>query len=143
MLSTKIPTLFAVVLSLLLTVFSMPTYAETSYTVSNGNELDIQSYQGFKVFRKWCARCHGTYGQGMRAPNLAESIAVISKEEYLKVMTSGKRSAKAREIGMMPAWKGNAEVMANLDTIYSYLKARADGKIDAIPPRSANCCKNR
>ena len=138
MLSTKIPTLFAAVLSLLLTFFSMPTYAEMQYSVTNGNELDIQSYQGFKVFRKWCARCHGTYGQGMRAPNLAESIAVISKDEYLKVMTSGKISAKAKEIGRMPGWKGNANVMDNIDTIYSYLKARADGKIGAIKPVMAN-----
>jgi len=138
MLSTKKLTLFATLSLLLLSVFAMPSHAETPYTVSNGDELDIQSYQGFKVFRKWCARCHGTYGQGMRAPNLAESIAVISKEEYLQVMMSGKRSAKAREIGTMPGWKGNAEVMENLDNIYSYLKARADGEIAAIAPQSAH-----
>jgi len=138
MLATKTHSYFAAVFALLLMMAWTPSHADTPYTVTNGNELDIQSYQGYKVFRNWCARCHGTYGQGMRAPNLAESIAVISKAEYLKVMMSGKVSAKAKEMGRMPGWKGNAQVMDNLDNIYSYLKARADGKLGAVAPQSVN-----
>ncbi len=138
MLATKTSTGFAAVLALLFMMAWTPSHADTPYTVTNGNELDIQSYQGFKVFRNWCARCHGTYGQGMRAPNLAESIAVISKAEYVDVMMSGKVTAKAKKMGRMPGWKGNAQVMDNLDNIYSYLKARADGKIGAVAPQSAN-----
>ena len=136
--TTKKLTLFAVSLSLLLMMASLPSHAEAASTITNGNTLDIKSYQGFKVFRKWCARCHGTYGQGLRAPNLAESLALISKEEYIKTMTSGKVTAKAKTMGRMPAWRGNADVMDNIDTIYSYLKARADGRIGAIKPVMAN-----
>jgi mono/diheme cytochrome c family protein len=135
-------TLFTASLSLLLSMISLPSHAEIAYTVTNGNTLDIKSYQGFKVYRQWCARCHGTYGQGMRAPSLAESLAVISKDEYIRTMTSGKVTAKAKTMGRMPAWRGNVNVMDNLDEIYSYLKARADGKIGAIKPLMANKALN-
>jgi mono/diheme cytochrome c family protein len=140
--TTKKLTLFSAILSLMLMMMSLPSHAEVGYTVTNGNTLDINSYQGFKVYRQWCARCHGTYGQGMRAPSLAESLAIISKEEYVKTMTSGKVTAKAKIMGRMPAWRGNVNVMDNLDNIYSYLKARADGKIGAIKPLMANKALN-
>jgi mono/diheme cytochrome c family protein len=107
--------------------------AEPAYTVSNGNELDAHSYKGFKLFRNWCARCHGSYGQGMVGPNLADSLKIISEDEFNHTVTEGKTGS----IGSMPAWKSNEKVMANLDALYAYLKARSDGAIGEVKPKQA------
>tara|TARA_R110002050_G_scaffold1244_5_gene8876 strand:+ start:190096 stop:190503 length:408 start_codon:yes stop_codon:yes gene_type:complete len=120
--------------SLALGLASLPSYAEdVTYTVTNGNEMDANSYNGFKLFRNWCARCHGTYGQGMVGPNLADSLKLISKEEFYNTVQNG----KVGTIGSMPAWKENTEVMENSDKIYAYLKARSDGAIGVEKPKKA------
>jgi len=125
---------------LLLALFIQPVQAETPYTVTDEKSLDSHSYQGYKMFRQWCARCHGTFGQGgPKAPNLAESLATLSKEEYTDTVTSGKVSEanKTTKDGRMPAWKRNPHVMKNMDNIYAYLKARADGAIGTVRPKLA------
>lgn len=120
--------------TLAFSTFSMPSYAnEALYTVSNGNELDANSYQGFKLFRNWCARCHGTYAQGMVGPNLADSLKLISQEEYHDTVMNG----KVGTIGSMPAWKSNPQVVEQNDKIYAYLKARSDGAIGEVKPKKA------
>lgn len=115
-------------------VVSLPAHAEEPlYTVTNGNEMDASSYKGFKLFRNWCARCHGTYGQGMVGPNLADSLKLISQEEFNNTVENG----KVGTIGSMPAWKANDEVMKHRDNIYAYLKARSDGAIGVEKPKKA------
>lgn len=106
---------------------------EQMYTVTDGNKLDASSYSGFKLYRNWCARCHGTYGQGMVGPNLADSLKVISKDQFFDVVENGKSGS----IGSMPAWKSNAKVIDGRDKIYTYLKARSDGAIGAVKPKKA------
>lgn len=100
------------------------------YTVTNGKLLDAETYQGFKLYRNWCARCHGTYGQGLAGPNLADSLNKITYEEFMKTVAEGKTG----QIGMMPSWRSNPSVMQGRDKIYSYLKARADGAIGQVKP---------
>ena len=113
---------------------SMPSYAdEKPYVVTDGTHLDANSYKGFKLYRNWCARCHGTYGQGMVGPNLADSLNVISKEEFMNTVENGKSGT----IGSMPAWKANVKVMEGMDQLYAYLKARADGAIGEVKPKKA------
>ncbi|MDB2705203.1 c-type cytochrome [Pseudomonadota bacterium] len=113
---------------------TLPVHADPPpYTVTNGNQLDANSYKGFKLYRNWCARCHGTYGQGMVGPNLADSLNIISKAEFFRIVKNG----KAGTIGSMPPWKSNAKVMEGRDQLYSYLKARADGAIGVEKPKKA------
>jgi mono/diheme cytochrome c family protein len=120
------------VLSLL--AVSLPSYAQQQpYIVTDGNKLDAASYNGFKLYRNWCARCHGTYGQGMVGPNLADSLRVISKNEFFTTLAEGKTGS----IGSMPAWKMNQKVMAGKENLYRYLKARSDGAIGEIKPKKA------
>lgn len=100
------------------------------YIVSNGNQLDAETYKGFQLFRNWCARCHGTYGQGLVGPNLAVSLNQISYQEFLQTVANGKNG----QIGSMPAWQSNKQVMDGREQIYRYLKARADGAIGVEKP---------
>jgi mono/diheme cytochrome c family protein/nitrogen fixation-related uncharacterized protein len=104
---------------------------EGIYSVVDGNKLDASSYAGFKLYRNWCARCHGTYGQGMVGPDLAESLKFISKEQFYDVVENG----KSGRIGSMPSWNANVQVMENMDQLYAYLKARSDGAIGVIKPQ--------
>ncbi len=101
------------------------------YSVVDGNKLDSESYAGFKLYRNWCARCHGTYGQGMVGPNLADSLKFISEKEFFNTVENG----KAGTIGSMPAWKANVKVMAGRDQLYAYLMARSDGAIGVVKPK--------
>ena len=39
------------------------------------------------------------------------------------------------QIGSMPAWRSNQQVMEGREYIYRYLKARADGAIGEVTPR--------
>jgi len=115
-------------------VVSLPSYAqEQMYTVTDGNKLDASSYSGFKLYRNWCARCHGTYGQGMVGPNLANSLKVISKGQFFDTVEKGKSGS----IGSMPGWKANVKVMEGREKLYSYLKARSDGAIGEVKPKKA------
>lgn len=104
---------------------------EGLYSVVDGNKLDASSYAGFKLYRNWCARCHGTYGQGMVGPNLADSLKIISKEQFYDTVENG----KSGRIGSMPSWKANVQVMENRDQLYAYLKARSDGAIGVEKPK--------
>lgn len=126
--------ILASVATLSFSVVSLPGYAqEQMYTVTDGNKLDATSYSGFKLYRNWCARCHGTYGQGMVGPNLANSLKVISKGQFFNIVEKGKSGS----IGSMPGWKANVKVMEGREKLYSYLKARSDGAIGEVKPKKA------
>ncbi|MBE0440168.1 MAG: c-type cytochrome [Gammaproteobacteria bacterium] len=101
------------------------------YSVVEGNKLDANSYEGFKLYRNWCARCHGTYGQGMVGPNLADSLKIISEKQFFDTVENGKTGT----IGSMPSWKANVQVMEGRDQLYAYLKARSDGAIGEVKPK--------
>ena len=105
--------------------------ANTSYTVTDGNKLDSQTYRGYLLYRNWCARCHGTFAQGLAGPNLATSLARSSKDEFMQVLMSGKTGRS----GVMPAWRDNQQVMSGREQLYNYLRARADNAIGPVPPQ--------
>ena len=108
-----------------------PPTTDALYSVIDGNKLDENSYAGFKLYRNWCARCHGPYGQGLVGPNLADSLNVIIKEQFFDTVENG----KAGSIGSMPAWKTNVKVMEGQGKLYAYLMARADGAIGVVKPK--------
>jgi mono/diheme cytochrome c family protein len=113
---------------------SLSAYAgEQPYRIINGDQLDADTYKGYKLYRNWCARCHGTYAQGMVGPNLADSLKVIGKQQFFDTVENGKTGT----IGSMPSWKANAQVMEAREQIYAYLKARSDGAIGEVKPKKA------
>lgn len=108
-----------------------PVQAQSSYTVTDGNKLDPQTYRGYLLYRNWCARCHGTFAQGLAGPNLARSLNQSSKDEFMQVLIKGKTSRN----GVMPAWRDNQQVMSGREQLYNYLRARADNAIGPIQPQ--------
>lgn len=94
------------------------------YTVVDGTMVDKGTMNGFRAWRAAaCDRCHGANQQGMVGPSLLESMQIISKEEFVNILTDGRL-----EKGM-PAFNKSKKVMSNMDNLYGYLKGRSDGAI--------------
>ena len=87
-----------------------------------------QVYDGWKQFNLNCARCHGEDVQGTTiAPHLILSLKpdgpINTKELFVQTVCAG-RPAKG-----MPAWCALGMEMDKIESIYSYVKGRSDGKI--------------
>jgi mono/diheme cytochrome c family protein len=94
------------------------------YTVKDGNKVDAQTLAGWKTWRALaCERCHGAEQEGLVGPPLVESMTVVTKEEFHKVMMNG-RPEKG-----MPPFNMSEMVTKNWEGLYAYLKGRSDGKI--------------
>lgn len=103
------------------------TGAATSDAASSG-KVSWAVYEGFKRYHAECHTCHGPNGLGSTfAPALAETMKNSDEAKFKEVVANGKASgAKA-----MPAYANNPNVMCYIDSIYAYLKARADGSLAA------------
>ncbi len=94
------------------------------YTVVDGYKVDSATMKGFRAWRAGaCDRCHGANQEGMVGPSLINSMKVLSKEEFVLVITEGRL-----EKGMV-SFKTSKIVMDNMDNLYAYLKGRSDGAI--------------
>jgi hypothetical protein len=85
-------------------------------------------YDGWKQFNLNCARCHGEDVQGTTiAPHLILSLRpdgpINTKEIFMQTVCAG-RPAKG-----MPSWCALGMDMGKIESIYSYVKGRSDGKI--------------
>ena len=56
-----------------------------------------------------------------------DKLREIDKARFVDVVTNGYQG----QVGVMPAWKENPNVMKWLDHLYAYLMARTDGVIPA------------
>ncbi len=90
-------------------------------------------YDGWKQFNLNCARCHGEDVLGTTiAPHLIMSLKpdgpINTKEAFLQVVCAG-RPAKG-----MPSWCALGMDPATIEKVYSYVKARSDGKMSPGRP---------
>jgi hypothetical protein len=96
-------------------------------------------YDGWKQFNLNCARCHGEDVQGTTiAPHLIVSLRpdgpINTKELFIQTVCAG-RPDKG-----MPSWCALGMEMGKIESIYSYVKGRSEGKIHpgrpAVKPAS-------
>ena len=105
------------------------TWEDKPYTVVDG-KVDFGTYDGYRRYEAYCLRCHGPDGAGSSyAPALAESLKSLSYEQFLETVVYGRKNVSASQQSVMPAFGEAIDVMENIDDIYSYLTARADGVI--------------
>lgn len=103
------------------------------YTVVDGYKVDAETLKGFRTWRAAaCDRCHGANQEGMVGPSLIERMKILTKEEFVKVVTEGRLEKGMQSFG------NNKQVMDNMDQLYAYLKGRSDGaitraKVEAAP----------
>ena len=90
-------------------------------------KIDLYMTRGFRAFSQ-CQVCHGLDANGSSfAPSMVEKLKEIDYARFVEVVTNGFTG----QIGVMPGWKENPNVMKYLDQLYAYLKARSDGVVQA------------
>ena len=101
-------------------------------TAAEQCQVDKDTYIGWRTFSSQCQVCHGGSALGSTfAPNLLDRFHQrVDHPRFVEVVTNGFRG----QVGAMPAWKGNPNVMPHIDQLYRYLKARADGVLPAGRP---------
>ncbi len=97
------------------------------YFIIDG-KIDFGTYNGFRRYHSACHVCHGPDGLGSSyAPGLVEPMKTLEYGEFLEIVAVGRTTDRGGTKFVMPAFGDNPNVTENLDDIYSYLKARADG----------------
>lgn len=91
-------------------------------------KVDKFLLKGFRTFSQ-CQVCHGMDGEGSTfAPSLLDKLkGEVTYDVFIERVTNGFKG----QLGVMPAWKENPNIMKNIDNLYGYLKARSDAVIPA------------
>ena len=91
-------------------------------------KIDLWLTRGYRAFSQ-CQVCHGLDGTGSTiGPSLLEKLdGEVERARFMDVVANGYQG----QIGIMPPWKENPNVMKYVDQLYAYLKARADKVLPA------------
>ncbi len=109
---------------------------ERPYTICGENTVDRGTYNGYRRYDAYCLRCHGPDGLGSSyAPSLLDSLKTMSRDAFNEVVVNGRMNLVAGQTKVMPSFGHVEDVMLYLDDIYSYLKARSDGKLGRGRPK--------
>ena len=106
------------------------------YTVVDG-KVDKKTFNGWRRYTESCLRCHGPDGAGSSyAPSLVDSANHMTQDEFNEIVVNGRTNVNAASENVMPPFGEVEDVVAYLDDIWAYLKARADGVLGrGRPPR--------
>ena len=88
--------------------------------------VDKGTYIGWRTYNGFCARCHGEGAVGSSfAPSLVERInrTNMAFAHFASVVSNG----MSGQMGEMPAWRENPNVMNRINELWAFLLARADG----------------
>jgi len=108
-----------------------------TYNIQPDGTVDWFTYSGFRNYHSECHVCHGPDALGSTyAPALADSLKVLTYEQFQETVVNGKQEVNTSQQKVMPSFGTNKNVMCYLDDIYVYLRARADGVLPrGRPPK--------
>ena len=119
---------------LAITAYIRPTIAGDVTDGAGRSDVDASIAKAWRVLRVVdCARCHGKDYTGLAAPSIVDYAATQSRDMFVRMVLDGD------PIRGMPGYRSNAYVADNIDDIYRYFVARANGDIgpEYRPPASA------
>lgn len=95
--------------------------------------VDKDTYVGWRAFGANCQQCHGGGAMGSTfAPNLMERFNDhVDHERFVYVLNNGYTG----NMGAMPSFAANPNVLKDVDALYRYLRARADGVLPNGRPK--------
>jgi len=97
--------------------------------------VDWATYDGYRRFNSICETCHGFDGEGSSfGPRLVDSLKHLPYDQFVSTVANGKKDVNAAQTLVMPALGTDPNVMCYIDDIYTYLRARADGKLGRDRP---------
>lgn len=90
--------------------------------------VDKGTYIGWRTYNGFCARCHGEGALGSSfAPSLVERMN--QKDMQFARFASVVSNGVSGQMGEMPGWKENPNVMKRINELWGFLQARADGAL--------------
>lgn len=92
---------------------------------------------GYEKYHAHCHQCHGPNGVGSSfAPSLVKRLKDMEQGEFAGIVANGQKRFDSTTGGysVMPAWKDEKDVMSNMNQLWAYLKARADGALSSGEP---------
>ena len=99
-------------------------------------KIDFGTYNGFRRYHSACHVCHGPDALGSSyAPALVEPMKTLPYADFVQIIAMGRTTDRGGTKFVMPAFGNNPNVIDNMDDIYSYLKARADGVLGRGRPK--------
>ena len=97
---------------------------EPTYHVVDG-KADPDTVRGYLTYTAKCMPCHGPDGLGSSfAPSLVRAVQRRTFDDFQETVRNGRSILPGQ---VMPPFGDDAVVMAHVDDIWRYLKARADG----------------
>ncbi|WP_417318563.1 c-type cytochrome [Emcibacter sp.] len=118
-------------------VASADGQGETPYKVVCEGEkpvckVDKGTYKGWRTYHAVCHVCHAQDAVGSTfAPSLVDRLKGMDKEKFMDVVLNGFTG----EVGVMPGWKEDPNVLPRMEDLWGYLKARSDGVLSPGKPR--------
>ena len=93
------------------------------YQIANG-KVDAQTFNGFRRYHAGCNHCHGQDGAGSTfAPSPVVMLAGI--DVFRRVVKDGRTNGSS----VMKGFGDDPNTAPDIDDIYAYLQARADGAL--------------
>jgi methanol metabolism-related c-type cytochrome len=101
-----------------------------TFKIDKDGTVDWYTYIGYQQYGANCLQCHGPDALGSSyAPSLVDALKSIDYNSFIATVAGGKKDVNASQDLVMPALGTNKNVMCNIDAIYVYLRARADGAL--------------
>jgi len=105
------------------------------YKLFPDGKVDFATYRGYNMYSSICFVCHGPDAKGSSfAPRLMDSLKYLSYEDFVSTVMNGRENITSVSNNAMPAFGENPTVVKYVDSLYAYLKGRADGVIKAGVP---------
>jgi len=98
--------------------------------------FNFSVYRGYNMYHSICYICHGFEARGSSfGPALKDSLQVLTYEDFVTVVMNGRENITSVSNNVMPSFGENKTVVKYIDSLYAYLKARADGALEPGVPK--------
>lgn len=95
-------------------------------------KVDGATYKGWRTYHAACHVCHAQDAVGSTfAPSLLVRLEGMDREKFMDVVLNGYTG----QVGVMPGWKEDPNVLPRVDDLWRYLKARSDGALPTGKPK--------
>jgi mono/diheme cytochrome c family protein len=95
-------------------------------------QVDGATYKGWRTYHAVCHTCHAQDAVGSTfAPSLIDRMQGMDKDKFMDVVLNGMTG----QVGVMPGWKADPNVLPRVDDLWSFLKARSDGALGPGKPK--------
>ena len=100
------------------------------YKIYPDGKVNFSTYRGYNMYSSICFVCHGPSALGSSfAPALVDSLKVLTYEDFVGTVMNGRENITSVSNNVMPSFGTNPTVVKYIDSLYAYLKGRADGAI--------------